>query len=236
MVGTEPLSLWAMFLIGLLGAGHCIGMCGGISAALGFGAQTGKTHLLLSYHAGRVSAYALAGCAIGAVGLWGREYLTLGPGLRLAAGIMLVLMGLYMAGWWRVLVRLEQAGGYFWRLIRPLGARLLPVRHFRQGYLLGFVWGGLPCGLVYSALVYAATAAEPLQSGAMMAAFGVGTTPAVLFSGAFSGRLKALLQKQGFRTGMACLLIGFGVWTLWNASQHLGMLAVQQGDMHQHQH
>ncbi len=76
------------------------------------------------------------------------------------------------------------------------------------------VWGWLPCGLVYSALAYAATSETPLQGAVLMAAFGLGTSPAMLISGFFSERARHLLQKKGVRQTMAIVMIVFGVWTI----------------------
>ncbi len=224
MAMTDPttLSLVAMLVIGLLGAGHCVGMCGGIAAGLGLAGRDGGPHLVLGYNLGRVVSYALAGVLVAAVGHWGREYLSLGPALRVVAGALLVLMGLYLADWWRALAVLERLGVGLWRRVEPLGRRLLPVRSFPAALGLGAVWGWLPCGLVYSALAYSATASTPWQGGLMMVAFGLGTAPAMVVGGLFSGRLRGLLQARGMRGAMAVLMILFGVWTLVGVAGHGG--------------
>lgn len=213
--GGQTLSLVALFLVGMMGAGHCAGMCGGIISALGF-ASKGKHSALLvfGYNLGRICSYAVAGALVALLGYWGSAYLALGPWLRIFAGLLLILMGLYLASWWRVLVRLETLGTYLWRWIQPLGKRLLPPTNLAQALVLGMVWGWLPCGLVYSALAYAATSETPLQGAVLMAAFGLGTSPAMLISGFFSERARHLLQKKGVRQTMAIVMIVFGVWTI----------------------
>ncbi len=217
----EPVSLWAtltsLFLVGLLGSGHCVGMCGGIAAALGFASRGERPEisLLLSYNIGRILSYAAAGVLVGMLGYFGENFLPFGKILRAIAGILLILMGCYVIGKTSALAWLERAGGHFWRRIQPLGQRFLPVRSPLQGLAVGMVWGWLPCGLVYTALALAATQGGPADGALAMLAFGVGTMPAMLAGGYFSQQLRSLLQKRSLRRLMGVGLIVFGVWTLW---------------------
>lgn len=221
MISSVQVSIPAMFLIGLMGAGHCIGMCGGISSALGLAVSGNKKWSILGgYHLGRVASYSVAGALIGMLGLWGNSHLDLSPALRIVAGILLILMGCYLADWWRALVKLEQVGTYLWRHIQPWGNRLLPMHSPLQAILLGILWGWLPCGLVYSALAYSATAGNPGEAGMMMMAFGLGTTPAVLAGSVFSNRLVAWIQNKQVRQLSGVLLIVFGIWTIWGGSSY----------------
>ncbi|MBQ0721402.1 MAG: sulfite exporter TauE/SafE family protein [Gammaproteobacteria bacterium] len=214
--GLPPVlaAIVAMFGIGLLGAGHCFAMCGGIASALGFASEKGSSRYIVAYNLGRVLSYACAGGAVASLGYASANYLALAPLLRGIAGLLLIAMGLTMAGWWRGLSYLERAGSVLWRRLQPLGQRLLPVRSVRSAILLGLVWGWLPCGLVYTALAYAATAQTPLLGMAQMAAFGCGTLPAVLLGGLSLGRLGELLRSHNFRLVFALLLMAYGLWTL----------------------
>lgn len=237
MTASLPLSVPAMFVIGLMGAGHCIGMCGGISSALGLAVSGNhKWSILGGYHLGRVASYSLAGVLIGMLGLWGHAYLQLGPALRILAGVLLILMGCYLADWWRALITLEKAGAHLWRQIQPIGNRLLPVHSFQQAILLGMVWGWLPCGLVYSALAYSATVGNPAESGLMMLAFGLGTTPAVLAGTVFSTHIASCLQNKRFRQLTGIILMGFGLWTVWGASSHFHDNQLDSPNQSVHQH
>ncbi len=245
----EAATLWptvaGLFMVGLLGAGHCVGMCGGIVAALGFAGQAQRPNLflLLSYNSGRILSYASAGALVGALGYFGDSYLALGKPLRAIAGVLLILMGFYIMGMTRVLAWLEKGGGHFWRRIQPLGNRFLPVKSPVEGLLAGMIWGWLPCGLVYSALALASTSASPVQGALGMLAFGVGTLPAMLAGGYFSQQLKDLLQRRSLRRMMGVSLLLFGLWTLWfsifphqqhaTGHNHLPEHAVES---HQHSH
>ena len=207
-------ALVAMFGIGLLGTGHCFAMCGGITSALGFASDKGGSRYIVAYNFGRVCSYACAGGAVASLGYISANYLALAPVLRGIAGLLLIAMALTMAGWWPGLTYLERVGGILWRRLQPLGQGLLPVRTLRSAILLGLVWGWLPCGLVYTALAYAATAETPLMGLAQMAAFGCGTLPAVLLGGLSLGKLGEVLRHKNFRLGFALLLLAYGVWTL----------------------
>tara|TARA_R110000822_G_scaffold159476_24_gene299532 strand:- start:56637 stop:57362 length:726 start_codon:yes stop_codon:yes gene_type:complete len=218
----DVMSVTAMLVIGLMGAGHCAGMCGGIVAALGFATDDNRSRwpILLSYNLGRITSYGVLGALVGLLGYFGQQFLYIGPWLRAIAGILLILMGMYLAGWWRVLAWLEKAGQHLWRRLQPLSNGLFQVRSVRKGFLYGMLWGWLPCGLVYSALAYAATSATPVTGAAAMMAFGVGTLPAMLAGGLFSSQLRDWLQGKLLRVIMAVILIIFGGWTFWSALSH----------------
>lgn len=207
-------ALGAMFGIGLLGTGHCFAMCGGIASALGFASEKGAGRYIVAYNFGRVFSYACAGGVVASLGYAGASYLALAPLLRGIAGLLLIAMGLTMAGWWQGLSYLEKAGSFLWRRLQPLGQRLLPVRSLHSAVLLGLVWGWLPCGLVYTALAYAATAETPFLGMAQMGAFGFGTLPAVLLGGLSLGKLGEILRSYNFRLVFSLLLIAYGIWTL----------------------
>jgi uncharacterized protein len=215
------LSLTAAFLVGLLGGGHCVGMCGGIVGAvtMTLPGSRPKFPFLLSYNLGRITSYCLAGAVAGAVGassFFLDHILPIEKLLYGLASIMLVLLGLYLAGVWRVLTKLEYLGGKLWQRIQPYSQRLLPVRSVPQSFLLGTLWGWLPCGLVYSVLVAAIATASPLQGGLLMLAFGLGTLPTLLVMGMTAVRLKAFLQNLWFRRLSGLLIAGFGLLGLYS--------------------
>lgn len=213
-------SLTAAFLVGLLGGGHCIGMCGGIVGAVTMTLPGSKPKLpfVLAYNLGRIGSYTLAGIIAGAVGassFFLEHVLPVEKVLYALASLMLVLLGLYLAGIWRVLTRLEALGGRLWQHLQPYSKRLLPVRTLPQSLLLGVLWGWLPCGLVYSVLVAAVASGNPWQGGLLMLAFGLGTLPTLLAMGMTAVRLKYLLQNLWFRRLSGLLIAGFGLVALY---------------------
>jgi len=213
--------LLSAFVVGLLGGVHCVGMCGGIVGALSFGLPAERNlPILLAYNVGRISSYTLAGALMGALGFYFSGLLpvqTAQKALLSLAGLFLILMGLYLAGWWNVLSRVERAGGALWRRIEPLGRGLLPVRSVRHGLLLGLLWGWLPCGLVYSALVWTVSSGGALDGALLMLAFGLGTLPNLLLMGVAAAQLNRWVKRPAVRAVAGTLVMVFGVLLLFDA-------------------
>jgi len=217
-----PLLVSALIL-GLLGGGHCLGMCGGLMGALTLAIpaqqRSRRLRLLLAYNLGRILSYATAGYLLGLAG-WALENSPLAMLLRVLAALLLIAMGLYLAGWWHGLTRIEAIGRGLWRHLQPLASRLLPVSRLPQALLLGALWGWLPCGLVYSTLLWAASQGSALDSALLMLAFGLGTWPVLLASGLAAERLLGLLRQRGIRAAAGLLVILFGLWSLPGPHQH----------------
>jgi MFS family permease len=129
MLELAPLLVSALIL-GLLGGGHCLGMCGGLMGALTLAIpkeqRSRRFRLLLAYNLGRIFSYATAGLLIGLAG-WAVANSPAALFMRVLAGLLLIAMGLYLAGWWSGLTRIERLGRGLWRYIQPVANRLLPV-------------------------------------------------------------------------------------------------------------
>lgn len=222
MIDLLPLLLSALIL-GLLGAGHCLGMCGGLMGALTMAipAQQAKRRLqiLLAYNLGRILSYSCAGLLIGLAGL-AVSNSPIAMGMRIAAALLLIAMGFYLAGWWSGLTRIESLGRSLWKHLQPLASRLLPVSSPQRALLLGAIWGWLPCGLVYSTLLWAASQGNAVNSALLMLAFGLGTCPVLLATGLAAQRISNLLRQRRVRIAGGILVIAFGLWTLPGPHQH----------------
>ena len=219
---NESLSLLAALSAGLLGGVHCAGMCGGIVGALSLATpgqkQGPKLPVLLSYNIGRITSYVIAGALVGGIGQLSLGFMPVQSfqlALAVIAGVMMMLMGLYLGGWSRFLRHVENAGGVIWKKIEPVGRRLLPVRNPGQGFLLGVIWGWLPCGLVYSMLIWALGSGGALEGGMLMLAFGIGTLPNLLATGLLAGQFVRWIQQPAVRMVAGVLLILFGLYTLY---------------------
>ena len=227
----ENISFFAALAVGFFGGVHCVGMCGGIVGALTFGlpAETRERPLrllpyLLAYNLARITSYTAAGAIAGTIGLLGLSLVPMQQAqlvLLGIAGVFMVLMGLYVGGWWFGLTRIERAGSRLWRFIEPVGRRLMPVRSPAQAFGLGLVWGWLPCGLVYSVLIWALSAGGPLAGALLMLGFGLGTLPNLLAMGAFAAQLAAFVRRQWVRRVAGGMVIAFGVYQLLVAGSRL---------------
>ncbi|MGE8324143.1 MAG: sulfite exporter TauE/SafE family protein, partial [Pseudomonas sp.] len=209
--------LGSALILGLLGGGHCLGMCGGLMGALTLAIppeQRGRRlQLLLAYNVGRILSYTCAGLLVGLAG-WAVASSPAALALRVVAALLLIAMGLYLAGWWSGLTRIEALGRGLWRHIQPVASRLLPVSSLPRALLLGALWGWLPCGLVYSTLLWAASQGNAGYSAALMLAFGLGTWPVLLATGLAAERVSSLLRRRSVRMAGGLLVILFGLWTL----------------------
>ena len=198
---TGGLTLGAALMLGFAASGHCLVMCGGISAALGLATAKradGKprTSLLIAYQVGRMLSYAIAGGLLGGVlGFivgWLDED-AVRQGLRALSAVALVVAALVAFGALRDPG--SRVGRLVWPRLAPLGRRLLPVTSVPRALGFGMVWGWMPCGFVYTVIVIAALEHDALRSATTMLAFGIGTAPAMI-AVAFGAR-----RAAGFAAG-----------------------------------
>ena len=212
-------SLIAVLLVGLLGGVHCLGMCGSIVGI--FTAQVPQDRprwpFHLAYSGGRIASYATAGALVGSIGQAGllmRDAVPVQHLLFALSSLMLVALGLYLAGVWGAVRRLEQMGGGLWKHLQPYTTRLLPVNTVPRALGLGALWGWLPCGLVYSVLLTALASGSAVQGALIMLAFGLGTLPNLLAIGLFWESIKGWVQSPRVRMSAGLLVMAFGVYGL----------------------
>lgn len=208
------------FFIGLVGAGHCMGMCGGIASMLSIG-QTAPSKLTpLFYNLGRLLSYtligALVGGAVSSISQLG-ELNSILAWLRIAAAVFMVLLACYLGRWWHGLLYIEKLGQALWKWISPAGKALLPLKSPAHALPFGLVWGWLPCGLVYSTLTWSAVSGSALNGALVMFMFGLGTLPAMLLVGHGAKSLKGLQNSVIFRHIVALLLLTYGLYTGYGA-------------------
>ncbi|MDP2833726.1 MAG: sulfite exporter TauE/SafE family protein [Pseudomonadota bacterium] len=212
------LSFLAVFLTGFLGGAHCVGMCGGIVAAISLqpgGRQPFTFHL--AYSAGRIASYSAAGALAGLIGSAAFLSDTLYPvqqGLYFLAQVVLILLGLYLAGLNQSVLILERAGGVVWRRVQPLLARVLPIRSLPQALAAGALWGWLPCGLVYSVLVSALASGGAGQGATLLLLFGLGTLPNLLLMGWAATSLREWVRRVWVKRVAGLGVASMGIWGL----------------------
>ena len=216
--------LGAAFLIGIIGSSHCLVMCGGIASALQLTMTAGSKRYLLQLmlSAGRLTTYGFFGAAVGFFGvsamqLAGSSLLS----LRLIAGVLLLMMALYISRLWFGLLTLEKMGQWIWRPLQPVAKSLLPLNSSVKAYSYGLCWGALPCGLVYSTLGWSLASGSALNGALIMLSFGAGTLPAILLTGSAATILTKLKNNIAVRYLAAAVLAGYGLYTIWLALRQL---------------
>ena len=200
----NPATFLTLFLLGFFGGTHCVGMCGGLSSAfaLQLPNNINRTILILLLNLGRLSSYMLIGIAVGVLSQLGMLLPHLRPiqlSLMFFANVLLFFTGCYLSGLVAWSARIEVIGKPIWQKINPLLNRLLPIKSFSACFIVGALWGWLPCGLVYNAAVYALSTGSAWRGGFYLLAFGLGTLPNLLAVGLFANQLRDLLQKRIIR-------------------------------------
>lgn len=203
------------FFIGLSSSGHCLMMCGGIASSL---SSNVKQHAFwprmsrtLLFHLGRISCYASLGFVIGDLL---RLAVSTSPAAvfysRLFAGLMLVIIGAYVMGFGRVARFIESRMAFIWQKLQPVVRQFMGAESYGDAYVIGYLWGFLPCGIIYSTLLWASSQVGDTSAALLMLFFGLGTIPALFASSLF---VQKLLTGRGKKI-MGAALIVFGLWTM----------------------
>jgi sulfite exporter TauE/SafE len=206
-------------LAGILGSGHCFGMCGGIAGTFGTlaGGVRGRFQPALLFNLGRLCSYVLLG-AVMAVLLGGTGAMLDIPEwsrtLRLITALMIFLIGLRFLLDLSLLARIERLGAGLWNRVRPFAVRLSARPGMAARLLLGMCWGLVPCGLVYSMLLTAASTASAAAAGTVMLAFGVGTLPSMLGVAWAAPALATIMADRWVRRIIGFALVLLAAWAV----------------------
>ena len=211
---------WALFLaafsMGLFGSPHCLGMCGGIVTAFGLSMQhvsdSKKNGLILTYHLGRLISYSLLGLIASFVGVAIFQSIMSNSAPRIVLGSVLVLIGLAMLGL-PLFNQLEKFGMRFWQSLAPIRKKVFPIDSFGKALFAGLLWGFLPCGLVYGALMMAIAGNNVATGAALMFVFGLGTMPMLIATQKTVGMLQSSIKNFRLRqiNGVIMMLSGLAV-------------------------
>lgn len=216
----EEINYLSAFLIGLAGGVHCIGMCGGIVTALRMVSPKGSSALpyTLAYNVGRITSYTLAGAITGYVGKIASDYIPLANyALSLLSGIMLLLLAFYLGKWWTGLTALENLGRGLFSRLQPFAKKFLPFKSPLSAVPYGFIWGWLPCGLVYSTLTWSLAAGTALNGASLMFFFGLGTLPTLLAASTGSELLLQAFKSTMLRQILASIMAIYAIYLILRA-------------------
>ncbi|MCA9586200.1 MAG: sulfite exporter TauE/SafE family protein [Myxococcales bacterium] len=222
--------------MGLVGSLHCVAMCGGVSATLcGAGGACERPRDRLprrvgyaaAYNLGRVLTYVALGALFGGWASLGLEIapgLPVRTGLRVVAALAVLAVALHLAGVFPAYKVVERLGVPLWSRVAPLARRLLREPTPARALALGAVWGLIPCGLLYGTLFVAAGAGSAAGGAVVMAAFGLGTLPALGSIGAFASSVGSWLARAWVRRTAGVVLGGLATWSLLAALAGSGVI------------
>jgi len=221
MISLTAIDIYSMFLLGFLGTGHCIGMCGPLVFVIP--GSTGKFAPHLYYHAGRVLTYTAMGALMGGIGA-GLTLIAAATGseptvwivrtqivISLAAAAFLVYFGLSRIGIfaeprWMGVAEPKRVPG-----LRKVLQQSMTTGNRGAMFLTGLILGFLPCGLSYAAFARALPTGGILSGAILVLAFGLGTVPGLLLVGAgFSSVARRYRKQSDILSGI--LMIGMGAF------------------------
>ena len=220
----DPLISMA-FMTGLLGSAHCIGMCGGLVSALSITADGRSSGLLfhILYNLGRIITYSFIGFLVGWLGsamVVKNSLQDVTRVLLISSDLFIILVGLGSAGLFAKLNLMTlEIGGPIQAMSKAVkGLRKLPPA--MSALPLGLLFGFLPCGLLYAMALTAVQSADSITGALTMAAFGLGTFPALFLVGSaaqwFSAKRSWMLKAAGVMVAL------MGCYNLFN---HIRMLS-----------
>ena len=207
--------LLSALLLGLVSAGHCAAMCGGIVAAFTLQSPhaTSLISLHFAYNLGRILTYCALGGIAGALGgatLLMEHAFPIQSALRIVTNLMLVALGFYLMGFTRLLAPIERSGYAIWRHVQPLTRSWLPADRPHRALALGALWGFLPCGLVYAMMVTALASGSAWLGALTMLTFGLGTLPALLLASLLLRQPRRLKHVRAVRAAFGALVMALG--------------------------
>jgi sulfite exporter TauE/SafE len=203
------LELPLIFVAGLLGSSHCLGMCGPFALAIGGGAKSWRSNLLrqLVYTLGRVFTYGTLGAFAGYAGfrLQGSMILLRNGAaiLAIVAGLFLIYQGLVATG----ILKRRGVHSHAACLGGSFLATFLRTPGCQGVFLAGIFTGLLPCGLVYGFLALAAGTASIGQGALLMVAFGLGTAPVMIAAGTGASLMSLTLRKRLYQAAAWCVIL-----------------------------
>lgn len=216
------MSLTAVFIASLLGSLHCVGMCGGFVALCTGGKSCFRTHGV--YNFGRFTSYIFLGGLAGTIGKFGNK-VSAGVGISHGATIILGLLVIFWG-----LSSLFLNYNLFSKISLPISKSLeifyqkvmslLPKDLNQKAFCIGLFSAFLPCGWLYAYVAIAATTSSTVQGMAVMAAFWLGTVPALLGVGWITSHLSDSLRKR-LPVLTAVILIAAGIFAI---TEHLAII------------
>lgn len=203
-------SYFAALLMGLMGAGHCVAMCGSLSMAVGFSIPATKSFINYSVliSIGRVLGYVIIAVI---AHLLSQSVFKITGGnilyLQFVAALLMLGVGLHIAGLNSWVLKTEKLGVLVQRFVTPIKQKVMPINSVARCLIYGLLWGLLPCGMVYTALAMSMVAESTLSAALIMFCFGIGTLPTLVGLTAFNSKLNGIFSKTSVRFALGVIVI-----------------------------
>jgi sulfite exporter TauE/SafE len=172
---------------------------------------------LLLYNLGRIMSYTAMGALLGGLvdaGIRISDFQAAKSMLFVVANLLMIALGFYFLKLSWLTQQLEGLGRPVWRVIQPWALRMMPIKTAPTALLAGLLWGWMPCGLVYTASLYALASGSATQGAMVMLVFGLGTLPNLVLIGLFAKTLKSYINKPWIRYSTGLTLIGLALYQL----------------------
>ena len=232
--------LYSAFFFGLISSLHCIGMCGPIAMMLPVDRnnQAKKVTQIVTYHLGRLSAYATIGLVFG---LLGKGFFLAGIQQKLSIfiGVAMILV---------ILIPEKRLAQYnfskpIFKLISKMKATLgsqFKNRSYKSLFTIGLLNGFLPCGMVYVALFGAIAMQSPDYGILYMLLFGLGTVPlmsSVVYLNSFltvpiRNKIQKAIPYVAVLIGVLFILRGLGLGISYVSPANMSLFVQQNPNCH----
>lgn len=199
-----------MFVIGLVTSVHCVAMCGGINLSQciprnGNNKESGRFSALrpaFLYNLGRVISYTVVGFIVGALGSVITFSNTAQGGLKLVAGVFMVIMGINMLGIFPWLRKFNP------RMPNIFASKINAEKvKSRSSFIVGLLNGLMPCGPLQAMQIYALSTGNPFAGALSMFLFSLGTVPLMFGLGALSTVLSKKFTKKVMTVGAVLVAV-----------------------------
>lgn len=199
-----------MFVIGLITSVHCVAMCGGINLSqcipqngtIKEGSRFSSLRPAFLYNLGRVISYTIVGFIVGALGSAITFSNTAQGGLKLVAGVFMVIMGINMLGIFPWLRRLNP------RMPKIFANKINAEKvKSRNSFIVGMLNGLMPCGPLQAMQIYALSTGSPIAGALSMFLFSLGTVPLMFGLGVLSTVLSKKFTKKVMTVGAVFVVV-----------------------------
>ncbi|HIH2763259.1 MAG TPA: sulfite exporter TauE/SafE family protein [Candidatus Azoamicus sp.] len=219
MINYENFSILTSLLIGLIGNFHCLGMCSGIITILSISILDKKKIYIyqIYYNMGRLTGYIIINICVFILGFIFIKLFKINNlnFLKFISGLTLLMISFYLLNISNLIKNIEVFGLNIWINLSKYIKPLFPVKNFYQAIFLGVIWSHLPCGLVYSTIVWSTSSGSLSKSIILIFFFGLGTLPSMLSIGIFSVKMKSIYNHKIIRLIVGIFFLLFSLYNMY---------------------